>query len=241
MTIQYDGSNYSGWQTQDNAQTIQGVLITAAQQVISEVGGVYKDFQGAGRTDAGVHAYGQVAHLEATVELSPVELQTRLNALMPPSIHILHFKKAHDRFHARHLANSRQYVYRISLHRSPFERKYVCWVKESLDLEKMELALKPLQGFHDFASFSRKPKKEKSTQVLIEHIELVQEKDLILIRVRASHFLWNMVRTIVGAAVELGKGNLEENVLEEALTTYNPELKNYRMPASGLFLEEVIY
>lgn len=241
MTIQYDGSNYSGWQAQDNAQTIQGVLITAAQQVISEAGGVYKDLQGAGRTDAGVHAYGQVAHLEAQVDLSPAELQTRLNALMPPSVHILHFKKAHDRFHARHLANSRQYVYRISLDRNPFERKYVCWIKDPLDLVQMESALKRIQGFHDFASFSRKPKKEKSTKVLLEHIELVQEQGLILIRVRASHFLWNMVRNIVGAAVEVGKGNLQESFLEEALANYNPELKNYRMPASGLFLEEVIY
>lgn len=242
LTLQYDGSNYAGWQIQKNAaKTLQGTLIETLTTVLSNHQGKFQDLQGAGRTDAGVHAYGQVAHLVCQTSLSAEALQEEVNALLPPSLHILRLEPAPDRFHARHWADSRQYLYRISLRRNPFERKFVCWVKEDLNTERMAKALQDLKGFHDFASFSRKPKQEKSTEVLMEQVECVQEDDLILIRLRGSHFLWNMVRNIVGTAVEVGKGNLSEDIFSQALSTYNPELKNYRMPASGLFLEEVRY
>ncbi len=241
LTLQYDGSNYSGWQQQKNAQTVQGTLIQAVQKVVTEASGHYGELQGAGRTDAGVHAYGQVAHVEADLNLNPAEFHEALNALMPPSIHVVELKPASARFHARHHAKSRQYVYRISRSRNPFERKYVCWVKEDLDLQKMTAALHAVEGFHDFASFSRKPKKEKSTQVHLESVELATEQDLVLIRVKASHFLWNMVRNLVGAAVEVGKGTVSDTFLADALAAYNPDLKHYRMPPAGLFLEKIVY
>lgn len=242
LTLQYDGSNYAGWQMQKNtSKTVQGTLGEVIEKVCQSQGGRFKDLQGAGRTDAGVHAYGQVAHLDCTVELSPTDFKTAINAQLPPSLHVLDLQLAPNRFHARHWASSRQYVYRISRERTPFERKFVCWIKEDLDLQRMERALQDLKGFHDFASFSRKPQKEKSTEVLMEHVELTQHNDLILIRVRASHFLWNMVRNIVGVAVEIGKGSLSEVTFRQALTTYDEDLKTYRMPASGLFLESVAY
>lgn len=242
LTLQYDGSNYAGWQIQKNAaKTLQGTLIETLTTVLNNHQGTFKALQGAGRTDAGVHAYGQVAHLECQTRLSVSELQEATNALLPPSLHILHLEQVPDRFHARHWADSRQYVYRISTRRNPFERKFVCWVKEELNTERMAKALQDLKGFHDFASFSRKPRQEKSTEVLMEQVELVSAEELILIRLRASHFLWNMVRNIVGTAVEVGKGNLSEDIFQQSLSTYNPALKNYRMPASGLFLETVNY
>ncbi len=242
LTLQYDGSNYAGWQIQKNeSKTLQGTLIETVNKVLLPHHGKFKDLQGAGRTDAGVHAYGQVAHLDCETTLSPAQLQEALNQQLPPSLHVLALERAPDRFHARHWADSRQYVYRISLRRNPFERKFVCWIKEDLDTAKMAQALQDLKGFHDFASFSRKPRQEKSTEVLMEQVTLTHSEDLLLIRLRASHFLWNMVRNIVGVTVEIGKGQLPEDTFARALQQYNPDLKQYRMPASGLFLEAIHY
>lgn len=241
MTVEYDGGNYSGWQQQQNAKTIQGTLIQTLEKVLEAHGSKYHDLQGSGRTDAGVHAYGQVAHLDCDTRLKPAQLQALLNAEMPPSIHILSIEKVPPRFHARHWASSRQYLYRISKRRNAFERKYICWVEQDLNVAVMEQALKSTLGMHDFASFSRKPTKEKSTQVLVESASITEQDDLILIRIQASHFLWNMVRNLVGTLVEIGKGELPVTTIAAALSQFDGSINNYRMPPAGLFLERVDY
>ena len=241
LILEYDGSNYSGWQQQKNAKTIQGTLIETFEKVLSANGGKYIDIQGSGRTDAGVHAYGQVAHLDCETRLKPRQLQALLNAEMPPSIHILSIEKVPPRFHARHWASSRQYLYRISKRRNAFDRKYICWIEEELNIPAMQKALQDTLGMHDFASFSRKPAKEKSTQVLVESASITEQDDLILVRIQASHFLWNMVRNLVGTLVEIGKGDLPVSTVADALTTYDDSISHYRMPPAGLFLEHVEY
>jgi tRNA pseudouridine38-40 synthase len=241
--IEYDGTNFSGWQKQKNAKSIQGSIIEAIEEVFARNsnGDTFADFQGSGRTDAGVHAYEQVAHLECTTSLDPETLKQKINEILPPAINILKIEKADERFHARHHARSRQYVYRISKRRKVFERKFAWFVKESLDVEKMRKAANLLVGFHDFKAFSEKPGKEKSTMVVVEKIKISESDDLIFIRIKASHFLWKMVRRITGVLVEAGRGRLKDNDLFTILEQ-KPEIASINTaPAAGLFLEKVFY
>lgn len=243
LYIEYDGTNFSGWQKQKNAKSIQGTIIEAVEEVFNKNNNNDKmiDFQGSGRTDSGVHAYEQVAHLECNTTLYPELLKQKINEQLPPAINILKIEKADDRFHARHLAKSRQYVYRISKRRIVFERKFVWPVKDKLDVENIKKTANLLIGMHDFISFSEKPSKEKSTRVVIEKIKISETDDFIFIRIKASHFLWKMVRRIVGVLVEVGKGKLKEEDIIRYLEQHCPEKAINTAPASGLFLEKVYY
>jgi tRNA pseudouridine38-40 synthase len=243
LFIEYDGTNFSGWQKQKNAKTIQGTIIEAVEEVFGKNNNndLLIDLQGSGRTDSGVHAYEQVAHLECNTTLYPDILKQKINDILPSAINILKVEKADDRFHARHHAKSRQYVYRISKRRIVFERKFVWPVREKLNVENMQKAVTLLIGMHDFISFSEKPAKEKSTKVVIEKIKISETDDFIFIRVKASHFLWKMVRRIVGVIVEVGKGNLNEEDIRGYLEHHSPEIAINTAPASGLFLEKVFY
>ena len=149
--------------------------------------------------------------------------------------------KADDRFHARHSAKSRQYVYRISKRRNAFEKKYCWWIKDRLNVNKMEEASKELIGMHDFISFSEKTKEDKSTKCLVEDLTVTQDDNFIYIRIKASHFLWKMVRRIVGTLVEVGRGNLTTKDIKNYLAKPNNEPAVFTAPPSGLFLEKVYY
>jgi tRNA pseudouridine38-40 synthase len=242
LYIEYDGTNFSGWQKQKNAKTIQGTIIEAVEEIFAKNNGdKYIDLQGSGRTDSGVHAYEQVAHLECNTSLKADDLKQKINDQLPSAINILQLEKADDRFHARHLAKSRQYVYRICKRRAVFERKFVWPVKESLYVENMRKSAALLIGMHDFISFSEKPTKEKSTKVVIEKIKISETDDFIFIRIKASHFLWKMVRRIVGVLVEVGKGKLNDKDILAYLEEHHPEIAVNTAPASGLFLEKVYY
>lgn len=243
FTIEYDGSGYSGWQKQKNSKSIQGTLIDTINEIFKNSKGKNEliDFQGSGRTDSGVHAYGQVAHLECITTIAPNELKDKLNHLLPGSISIISIEKADDRFHARHWAKSRQYIYQISKRRNVFEKKYSWWIKEKLDIDKITQASKYLIGMHDFIAFSEKPSEEKSTKVLIENIKIVETDDMILIKIKASHFLWKMVRRIVGILVEIGKGNIKVNNQDDIFKLSGLEVAKFTAPPSGLFLEKIYY
>ena len=236
--LEYEGTRYSGWQLQRNAKTVQGQLINAAE-------GIFKtsnfELKGSGRTDSGVHALCQVAHLDVKTMLAPEILKLKFNDLLPYDINILEIEKVHPKFHARHDAISRSYIYQISRRRTAFGKNYVWWIKDKLDFNKMNQAAKNLEGMHDFASFSDDDKEEKSTKVLIEKVELKEDGDLILIRIIGSHFLWKMVRRIIGVLVEIGRGKKSEKDLLYYLQNNTNEPAKYTTPPSGLFLEKVIY
>src|SRR6185295_8783110 len=152
LTIEYEGTRYSGWQAQGNTQkTIQGNIIRAATQVLGEV-----DLGGAGRTDAGVHASGQVAHLRARKPVDPLVLTRKMNDLLPHDITILRTERANDRFHARHDAISRVYVYQIATRRTAFAKSFVWWIKDRLDMQAMIRAAAAIDGRHDFSAFTDK-------------------------------------------------------------------------------------
>ena len=238
LYIEYEGTRYSGWQKQENAKTIQGSLIKAAIDVFDED---FKDLQGSGRTDSGVHAICQVAHLDVKTMLAPEIIRMKLNDLLPHDINILEVEKTNREFHARHDAKSRSYIYQISRRRTAFGKNFVWWIKDDLDFKKMEIASKLFLGMNNFASFSDDEPEEKSTKVLIDDIQLKEDGDLILIRTTGSHFIWKMVRRIVGILAEVGRDRKSEKDILFYLNNKTNEPARFTAPPSGLFLEKVTY
>jgi tRNA pseudouridine38-40 synthase len=237
LTIEYEGTRYSGWQAQGNTpKTIQGNLLRAATQVLGDV-----DIGGAGRTDAGVHAAAQVAHLRSHKPIDPLQLSRKINDLLPHDISIVAASRVNDRFHARHDAISRVYLYQIATRRTAFAKPFVWWIKDRLDVESMARAATLLEGRHDFSAFSdRRLKEEDSRIVVVERCEAVASGDLILVRIQASHFLWKMVRKLIAFSVEIGRGNLEAGSIAARLKP-NAASVEPTAPPSGLFLESVLY
>jgi tRNA pseudouridine38-40 synthase len=238
LTLEYAGTRYSGWQIQKNARTVQGELDRAVREV---TGRDKFELYGSGRTDAGVHALAQVAHLDIASTLPPLTLLTRLNDELPADINILRIDQATHRFHARHSAVSRAYVYQIARRRTAFAKPFVWWVRESLDVPAMREAAARFSGLQNFQSFTDDDPEEKSTKVLVEQVELQEDGALLLVRVAGSHFLWKMVRRIVGVLVAVGKGDLKPDAIDRLLTSDSDLPAKLTAPASGLFLEAVDY
>lgn len=238
LTVEYAGTRYRGWQVQQNARSVQGEI----SRVVSEVSG-RTDFelQGSGRTDAGVHALMQVAHLELETPRPAEPLRLALNDALPSDIHILAAQKVPRRFHARHDAVARSYLYQISRRRTALAKPYVWWVKDALDLERMRQAAAPFLGMKDFRSFTDADPEERSTRVLVEGLQLAEQGDLILVRIQGSHFLWKMVRRIVGVLAEAGRGALKPADVERFLREKSTAPAQLTAPPSGLFLERVFY
>lgn len=243
LTIEYAGTRYSGWQIQKNAKTIQGEIDRAARTVTGR-----RDFElyGSGRTDAGVHALAQVAHLDVSTTLAPHTLHQRLNDELPSDINILSLTQVRHRFHARHDAVARRYLYQIARRRTAFAKAYVWWVKSPLDVEAMRGGAGGLVGMRDFHAFAAADAPDDdepapSTLVLLNRVAIVEDGDLVLISITGSHFLWKMVRRIVGVLVEIGRGALAANTMERFIADRSDVPARLTAPPSGLFLERVFY
>lgn len=236
--LEYQGTRYSGWQIQKNARTIQGELSAAVGKIS---GGARFELYGSGRTDAGVHAIAQVAHLDLGTALKPAVLQLKLNDELPSDIHILRIEPAHPRFHARHHAISRSYLYQISRRKTAFGKKLVWWIRDELDVRWMKQAAELFVGMKDFQSFSAGDADETSTRVLVDRVDIAEHGALILVRIEGSHFLWNMVRRIVGVLVEVGRGKMPADAVRGFLEQKSAEPARLTAPPSGLFLERVYY
>jgi len=238
LTIEYAGTRYSGWQIQKNARTVQGELNRA---IAGALGKTPFETYGAGRTDAGVHALGQVAHLDTAANLPPATLVARINDALPADINVLEAERVPPRFHARHSAVARTYLYQIARRRTAFDKPYVWWVKDELNLDAMRAAARSLVGFGDFRAFTDDDPEEKSTKVLVDEITITEKGPLILVRVVGSHFLWRMVRRIVGVLVEAGRGGLTPADVTNLLSSDSDLPPKLTAPSSGLFLESVSY
>ncbi len=236
LSIEYEGTRYSGWQIQKNARTVQGELIGAIKKVFNTDD---FDFQGAGRTDAGVHALCQIAHLDIKTNFPVDKIKFALNDNLPADINILSVEKTDKNFHARKDAKYRSYIYIISQRRSAFAKKFVWWIKDELDFELMKLASQHFIGLKDYKSFAEIDKEEKSTLVKIINVELKQENSLILIRIVGSHFLWKMVRRMVGMLVEVGRKNFDIQKINDLFTEKSELPSKFTAPPSGLYLENV--
>jgi tRNA pseudouridine38-40 synthase len=241
LTVEYEGTRYRGWQEQKRERTVAGELRRAAEAAL----GVTVDLQGSGRTDAGVHALGQVAHLRAPRGPAPAVLGDEINERLPADIHVLRSAAAPPRFHARHSAVSRAYLYQVSSRRTALAKRFVWWVREPLDTAAMSRAAAALPGRHDLAAFCERAQDQKSTIVVVHGVEIARAGALILVRMSASHFLWKMVRRTVGALVQVGSGALSERdfrlLVETGAAPGAPDVGKWTAPPSGLFLEAVAY
>jgi tRNA pseudouridine38-40 synthase len=250
LTLEYDGTKYSGWQEQKNARTVQGQIRKAAEDFF----GTEVELRGSGRTDAGVHARAQVAHLRVRPKADSKrrnfpaieEIRRALNDRLPADVCILEISDAAPEFHARHDATSRTYVYQISTRRTAFGKKYVWWVRERLDTAAMSRAARMLIGRHNFICFRAldPARPDESTIVVVDNAGIEIQDHLILFRITGSHFLWRMVRRVVGVLVKIGKGELSPPDFARMLEGHaNPsqDIASWTAPASGLFLEKVTY
>jgi tRNA pseudouridine38-40 synthase len=245
LTIEYAGTRYSGWQIQKNARTIQGEIDRAVRKVTGR-----GDFElyGSGRTDAGVHATGQVAHLDLSTSLPAESVRRRINEELPADINILTAAQVPHRFHARHDAVARRYLFQISLRRTAFAKAYVWWVKDPIDIERMHAATAAFVGMRNYRSFAvtdrardEEAAPERSTLVLVERLEVAENGGLVLVGIEGSHFLWKMVRRVVGVLVEIGRGALDPADAAGFVAGASAVPATLTAPPSGLFLERVYY
>ena len=239
LDICYDGTRYRGWQRLANTdQTIQGKLETALSRILGE----NIEISGSGRTDAGVHAKGQVANFHTQSNMPCPEMLAQLRKYLPEDIGILSVKDCSDRFHARLNAKEKTYCYRIWNSESPcvFDRRYVYQLPEKLDLEAMEKAADHLLGEHDFSAFCGNPKMKKSTVRFIRSIELRRCGEELRIYYTGNGFLQNMVRILTGTLIEVGRGERSAESIPELFGLKRSEA-GFLAPAQGLCLEEVFY
>ena len=240
LTIQYDGTRYDGWQRQGNTDnTLQGRL----EGVLSRMVGKPVEIQGAGRTDAGVHARGQVASVHLPEGYTPQKVQNYLNRFLPEDVAVVEVVEVGERFHARLSATGKEYRYHIRMGSVPdvFARKYQYRVEEPLDLAAMERAAGYLTGKHDFRSFCGNRRFKKSTVREVFHIGVeVCGSDLTLVY-RGDGFLYNMVRILTGTLLEVGLGQRTPESMVDILEARERTAAGKTAPAQGLVLQEVYY
>jgi tRNA pseudouridine38-40 synthase len=240
ILLQYDGSGYHGWQRQQGVLTIQEVVETRLAVMTCEP----VTLIGAGRTDAGVHARGQVANFLASTGIPPRRLLEGLNSLLPEDIVALDLAPVPRDFHARHRARSKLYEYRIhnSARRLALGRQYVWHIAQPLDWDLMEKSLRSLEGKHDFASFQATGSSVRNTErTVLSTAVMVYPEDLWSIQIEADGFLRHMVRTIVGTLVEVGRGKRNDEEFVALIAARDRKGAGMTAPARGLCLVEVRY
>ena len=239
LDICYDGTRYKGWQRLSGTDnTIQGKIETALSRILEEP----IEISGSGRTDAGVHARGQVASFHCESNMSSEEILSNLRRYLPEDIGIYSCKEVSPRFHARLNAKEKTYLYRIWNSEAPcvFERKFTAQFPEKLDLEAMRQAAVQLCGEHDFSSFCGNPKFKKSTVRFVRSIDMQRCGHEIRIEVTGNGFLHSMVRIIVGTLIEVGRGERCVDTIPMLFGEKRAEA-GFLAPAQGLCLQEVYY
>ena len=240
LTIEYDGTNYQGWQVQPNGQTIQGVI----QDRLKRLTGESLQLMGSGRTDAGVHALAQVAHFKTESRMEANTFQRALNSLLPEDIVIRRAEEVEAEFHARRSARSKVYEYRILNRTTPpaIDRQYIWYVPQKLNLDEMKKATHSLVGEHDFSAFRSVGSPTRSSVRNIFRAEWKRGKEgLLRFEIEASGFLKQMVRAIVGTLVEVGRGKISAQEFKRILDSKDRKEAGPTAPAHGLFLKEVKY
>jgi tRNA pseudouridine38-40 synthase len=240
LLIEYDGTNYRGWQVQPDGPTIQGMLEEKLSRLTSERIHVI----GSGRTDSGVHALGQVAHFRTQSQMDIRTIQRALNSLLPPDIVIREVEEVDEGFHARKQSKSKVYEYRILNRnlRSVFHRGYVWHIPQKLNLAEMKKATQSLIGEHDFSAFRTVGSPTRSTVRRVIRGEWKRGRDgLIRFEIEANGFLKQMVRSIIGTLVEIGKGRMKATDFRKILNSKDRKEAGPTAPAQGLFLKEVKY
>ena len=240
MTLQYEGTKYNGWQKQGNtANTIQGKL----ESILEKLDGVAVEVRGSGRTDAGVHAFGQVASFALEHGLPAEEVMAYINQYLPRDVAVVELTEAEPRFHARLNAKGKHYRYRIHQGNVPdiFGRRYSWECPDLLDVAAMEAAAAHLVGKHDFQSFCDLKNSKKSTVRRIDSIGIRREGDDIVLDFRGEGFLYHMIRIMVGTLAEVGAGRILPGQISGMLEALDRKAAGPLAPAQGLMLMEVWY
>lgn len=240
MTIEYDGSRYKGFQRlKDNDNTIQGKI----EDVLSKMADEKIEIIGSGRTDMGVHAYNQVANFKTNSNLSVKKINDYLNNYLPEDIVIKTVEEVDERFHSRYNVKQKVYLYKINNSKTQdvFLRKYSTYIEKPLDIELMKKASEYLVGEHDFTSFASSKSKKKSNVREIHSITINKNKDMIDIFVEGNGFLYNMVRIIAGALIEVGLNKKTPEDIKLMLDAKDRSKASETAPAKGLYLYSVKY
>jgi len=240
LLIEYDGTNYLGWQVQPKGPTIQGIL----EEKLSLLTGEGIRLFGSGRTDSGVHAFGQVAHFKTQSQMDIRTMQKALNSLLPPDIVIRKVEEVDVEFHARKHSKSKVYEYRILNRdlRSAFHREYAWYISQKLNFTEMKKASHTLIGEHDFSAFRSVGSPTRTTVRKVIRAEWKKGRDGFLrFEIEANGFLKQMVRSIVGTLVEIGKGRMNATEFRKILESKDRRKAGPTAPAQGLFLKEVKY
>lgn len=237
ITIEYIGTKYAGWQKQSGVKTVQNEIEDAIGKITKEE----VDLYGSGRTDAGVHAYGQVANFHSETSIPADKIKYALNQQLPEDICILESQEVPEEFHARFDAKAKTYLYRIQTGeiKRPFEKNRAYYVRQNLDLCKMQIAAQDLLGEHDFSSFKTEGSSAKNFVRTIYDIQIQQRADIIEIEITGNGFLYNMVRIITGTLIEIGKGR--DYNIREILAAKDREKAGPTAPAHGLYLKTLQY
>lgn len=240
MVIAYDGSRYKGWQRLGSGEnSIQGKIETVLSRLLK------KEIQiiGSGRTDAGVHAHGQVANFHCKRQLKCDEMLMEINGYLPEDISVVSLEEVSDDFHSRYKAKTKIYRYYIlqkPVH-DPFVRKYSLHIPEYLDIESMEMAAEEIVGEHDFTTFTNAKSKKKSMVRRIERADIFPEDDYLIIEFEGNGFLHNMVRRLVGTLIQIGLNELDPKAMKKYLLAKDRKKVTYIAEGKGLFLEKVTY
>jgi len=239
LLIQYDGTPFNGWQFQNKGRTIQDEFEKAVKILSRETVRI----TASGRTDAGVHALGQVIHFDLQNEIPLQKICFALNGILPAELAVKNAFKVSNDFHSRFSARQREYkyyIYRYPL-RTPFMRYKAMWINHSLESEYIREVTSHLVGNHDFASFCKKISVSNGTQRKVESIDVVEQDDLIKIRFRANAFLHNMIRIIVGTTIQMYRENREPEYIKQILNGRDRSLSGFTAPPYGLYLNQIIY
>lgn len=245
LTIEYDGTGLLGWQRQKDGITVQGCM----EQAVKRFCGQQLLVQCSGRTDAGVHARGQVAHIDIVGDYSCYQIREGINFhlrdIVPnvTAICVQHVEEVTDEFHARFHATKRHYSYTIINRDAPIAlyRQYAWWVKGVLDIKAMQQAASYLTGTHDFSSFRAAECQSKSPVKTLDSITIIQQGEQIVVTLQAKSFLHHQVRNIVGTLVKIGKGKWQPEYIQDILAAKNRSAAGPTAPAHGLVFERVEY
>ena len=240
MTLEYDGSRYDGWQKQGNTDnTIQGKL----EEILKRLDETPVEVRGSGRTDAGVHAYGQAANFHMDTEETPQSLMDQINSYLPEDIGVIAIEEVPERFHSRLSATSKTYGYYVETgdKKNVFERKYVYGCGKKLDVKAMRQAAEFLIGEHDFKSFCANRRMKKSTVRRIDEIRIVEHGTKLEFLYTGNGFLYNMVRILTGTLLEVGSGTRRPEKMKEIIAAKNRDMAGRTAPPEGLFLLHVGY
>jgi tRNA pseudouridine38-40 synthase len=237
LTIQYDGTNYAGWQIQDNALSVQEVICNSIKQILQED----INLIGAGRTDAGVHALGQVANFNVSQQLDLSKFKYSLNSVLPKDISITKIESVDEGFHSRFSARKRAYIYLISNQKSPFFERYSYTYFSELNPEKLNELSSTLIGVKDFTSFSKINTEVQNKICEVYEARWRGQKNLLIFYIEANRFLYGMVRAIVGSLLKAYSSEHSESYLKNILSQKDRGVAADAVPAKGLFLYKVKY